>query len=554
MYPMIFQLFSVSQKNRSFLQSGNKNKDQYTLLFSTFNIHNKNIIDTLFYYALFLLPVGLVFGEVPTSIAEIIIIVLWLLKDQWKHRLSLVKKNIYSWLLLSLYFIHIVGLFYTSDFDFALNDLRIKLPLLFFPLIFFSIDNISHRQIISLIKWTIIVVFINLSFLWINTPFRDSTFTDIRHASLFISHIRLGLISAFSILASAYLVIHHIPSSQKTVFIIISTMTFILMLSLGLMTGIITLLITTAFAILYMIIIKTNTWYFWLISGLSVLTSGALYFYIQHIQKKYFPENIKNTSLSHFTINKNPYFQDTSARYQENGYYVFSNIYDHELKKEWQKRSNTPYEAKDKKNNELKYTLYRYLTSKGLTKDSAGILQLNENDIRNIEYGIPNYLYAQANYLEKRIYELLQEYHYFKINNNPNGKTITLRIFYWKLAWNIWIKNFWFGVGTGDIKKAYHAEYHQYPYIDKSAQLRAHNQILTMAVTFGVPGLLIILFNIIYPLFALKNSNDYMLYYLLAIINTLSFLIDDTLETQPGVTFYAFFNTLLIKFCSFEKA
>ncbi|MCX7729036.1 MAG: O-antigen ligase family protein, partial [Bacteroidia bacterium] len=252
------------------------------------------------------------------------------------------------------------------------------------------------------------------------------------------------------------------------------------------------------------------------------------------------------------TLNGNIYFNDT-VPYTENGHLVFIHINDTELKKEWEKRSTIPFEGRDKKNNELKYTLYRYLASKGLPKDSAGLTRLYQKDIWNIENGVPNYLYAQAGFLEKRLYELMQEYQYFKINQNPNGKTLVLRYMYWKIGLHIWWENFWIGVGTGDVAIAFDKEYEKYPTIEKQFRLRAHNQFITFALTFGIAGIIVLLINLIYPLIHLRQSRHYFLYLLFCVLVILSFLIDDTLETQPGVTFYALFNTLLIKWCLLDS-
>ncbi len=510
-------------------------------------------VKSIFLYSLLLLPIGLLFGEVPTSIAEIIVFTLWLLTNEWESKLYLLKNNKYFWILSSLYFIHLLGLIYTFDFNYALNDLRIKIPLILFPIVFFSI-NIKSKYILLLIKWFVIVVFINLLYLWINVKSNNTIILDTRNVSIFISHIRLGIISAFAILSAIYLVINHIdPLFEKIIFIIISIVAFILMLSLGLMSGIVSLFIASIFAIFYLLIKAKNKTYFFLFSIITIIFGIVSFFYIKKIHLKYFPPVNKTIYLNTHTINNNEYYHNLSIPLTENGHYIYTHICDKELRKEWEKRSKIPFTGKDMKNNEIKYTLYRYLASKGLTKDSVGLTQLNNNDIQNIECGYPNYLYTNANILEKRIYELFQEYQYFKITQNPNRKTLILRLFYLKIAFDIWIKNFWIGVGTGDVQQAFNEQYQKYPHIIKACQLRAHNQIITFIFTFGILGFIIIFLNIFFPLFNLKNSDYYIIYYLFSIISIFSFLVDDTLETQPGATFYALFNTLLIKLCQQDK-
>lgn len=508
----------------------------------------------LFKWSLYLLPVGLLFGEVPTSVAEIIVFGCWLLTGQLKSKFETLIQSKCFWLLASIYLLHIVGLIYTSNFNYAFNDLRIKLPLLFFPLIFFSVDTITFKDILNVLKWSFIVTFINLSFLWLNKQMNSDVFLDTRNASVFISHIRLGLIAAFAVVIAVYIMVNYSTNVEKLFFAVIVLGIIYYMISLGLMTGIVVLFVVSFAAIVYMLVRKYHTIYFKVIFGLSIVLLVTLMWYTFSIYKKYFPEHTTNEPLLTHTSSNNPYTHQLDAAYTENGHYVFINICDKELKREWEKKSSIPYEGKDLKGNDLKYTLYRYLTSKGLTKDSAGFQQLSEEDIKYIECGMPNHLYARANFLEKRIYEFFQEYHYYKISKNPQGKTMVLRMFYWKLATQIWWENFWIGVGTGDVQDAFEKEYHNFPNIPKSEQLRAHNQILTIALTFGIVGLLTFLWGILYPLLHFRKLNDYMLYFLFFVISLLSFLIDDTLETQPGVTFYALYNTLIIKWLTVNQS
>ena len=67
------------------------------------------------------------------------------------------------------------------------------------------------------------------------------------------------------------------------------------------------------------------------------------------------------------------------------------NINDEELDREWNKKSKVYVDGPDKKGNNLRYTLLRYMASKGLRKDSAGIVSLSPQDIANIECGNTNY-------------------------------------------------------------------------------------------------------------------------------------------------------------------
>jgi O-antigen ligase len=104
--------------------------------------------------------------------------------------------------------------------------------------------------------------------------------------------------------------------------------------------------------------------------------------------------------------------------------------------------------------------------------------------------------------------------------------------------------NAWIGVGTGDVRDEIEKQYQ----IDNSIlsdeyRLRAHNQFLTFLVSFGIIGLIVFVLSIIYPLFKITDSYLYLSFVVIAL---LSMLTEDTLESQAGVTFFAFLNIFLL--------
>ena len=56
----------------------------------------------------------------------------------FKENIKTVFSNKLSLIVLSVFFVHLLGLLYTSNFKYALTDLEIKLPLFLFPIIIFS--------------------------------------------------------------------------------------------------------------------------------------------------------------------------------------------------------------------------------------------------------------------------------------------------------------------------------------------------------------------------------------------------------------------------------
>ena len=101
-----------------------------------------------------------------------------------------------------MYIMHFIGLIYTSDFQYAFKDLRIKLPLLVFPLILSSMKPLNKKQFDTVIWFFIGSVFF-VTILGVIKFFRRD-FVDVRELSVFVSHIRVSLCMVFSIFVLAY--------------------------------------------------------------------------------------------------------------------------------------------------------------------------------------------------------------------------------------------------------------------------------------------------------------------------------------------------------------
>lgn len=91
--------------------------------------------------------------------------------------------------------------------------------------------------------------------------------------------------------------------------------------------------------------------------------------------------NIKNTwhevtlfneaelnSLTMHTAKGMPYTHDTISREAENGHPVWINICEPELREAWNHRSKINYDGKNLNGDEIKRTIFRFLSSKGLKK------------------------------------------------------------------------------------------------------------------------------------------------------------------------------------------
>ena len=193
------------------------------------------------------------------------------------------------------------------------------------------------------------------------------------------------------------------------------------------------------------------------------------------------------------------------------------------------------------------------MASKGLNKDSAGLTKLNADDFKNIQNNVTNYLYPTWSFLHKRIYEFVLEYDELVHERNINGHSLTMRLYFWKAATSVVKNNLLFGVGTGDVQTELNKTYMETDSpLSKEWYKRPHNQYLTITVALGLFGLIIFLISFLYPVIILKK-HLHVLFWPYFLVLIVSFVLEDTLETQAGLSFYAFFFTLFISQAYFKK-
>lgn len=496
------------------------------------------------------------------SIAQFTLLFSWIIGGNIVDKIKLAFSNPVVAVLVVVYFLHLVGGFYSTDFDYFFNDAKIKLPLLILPVLIYTSPKISKEWFERIMGIFVLAVLtssiISMGVLHDILPHKNPV-SDIRDISVFVSHIRLGLFVCFSIFCCGYyLVSYHHQSFIKNILTLAFILWFIIFLFiLEAITGVVILIVTTVILSWYFSFRQKNMR---LKAGVIFMTVAIPVFVFIYIKKEagrlYRPQHIEISQLDINTINGNKYkhslFEPLSElpylnpKMQENGNPLATYVCVEEMKNAWNYRSSLDYDGLDLKKHELKYTLVRFLSSKGLRKDSAGVYNLSESEIQAVENGVPNVEYQKMGSLKIRLHKIIMEYYSFKFGENPTGKSMMQRLEYWKAGWNIFKQNFFTGVGTGDVQLAFNKEYKRmHSPLSESARHRAHNQYLTFAITFGVLGLIYFLFSLFYPLMKRIKNSDYF-YVTFFIMVTLSMVTEDTLETQAGVTFFAFFNAFIL--------
>lgn len=514
------------------------------------NNSQKIFFSNSYLFGIFLLAASLPWSNFLMSISEIILLFSWLFGGDLTNKIKLFTKNKTAVIISSLFALHLIGLAYTTDFEYGMEDVKKKLPLLLLPLIFSSSMPLKKEiaeKVLSLFTFSVLVATLVCFFALLG--FTHKQILQPQDASIFISHIRFGLLISLTVFILGYFFV-----TKKSMLLKLAVPILVVWLILFLiMTEIATGLICTAIVAFFLMIklffytrkVSLKLVLFAVII-LGCITAAKIFLSLSaELNNR---PSIDKNSLPLLTKRGNPYSQNTSDLEIENGNYVWLNVCEKELAETWNQKSKLDYNGKDLKGNELKFTLIRFLTSKGVNKDEEGVNSLSEKEIQAIEKGIPTINFVGVFNPTARIQKIFWEFNMYAQGGNPSGHSVVQRMEFWKAAVNIIKENLLLGVGTGDVEKAFDAEYEKInsPLI-KEYRLRSHNQFLAIGTAFGVIGMLWFLFTLFYPIVAEKKFNDY-LYMTFFIIAFLSFFTEDTLETQAGVTFFAFFNSFYL-FC-----
>lgn len=501
----------------------------------------------LFLFGLFGLAAGMLFGAIPTSVPEFFLMGNWLVEGGYKKKWDLLKRNKIFWVLISFFLLHLFGMIYTSNFSRGLDDLRNKLPLFILPFTLFSAEPITKKEfkiflqlfLLSVITSSILCFFVYLGY-------GKHQLNDVRDASVFISHIRFSLIIALAVCTLGYF-IYTEKGKYKFIYFIPMIWLLFYLYKLEMATGLICLVFVIFILIPWLLYKKANGLISVLITASCFILAGYLIASLNDAMNLFDKDPLSPANvLKDKTAQGNPYLQDTMFNLAENGNLITININDGELRKEWNKKSTLSYDSVDMRHNNLRFTILRYLSSKGLTKDSVGLNSLKDQDIRNIENGVSNYRYPISAGMKTRWRELIWEYTKYKRGENPSGHTLTMRLEFWKTGWMIIREHPILGVGTGDIQDAFNDMYTKSnSKLDAKWRLRNHNQYLAITVAFGLVGLIVFLIYLLYPVFLLRKKL-HPLYWAFFIIALISFIAEDTLETQTGVTFIALYHTLFL--------
>lgn len=523
---------------------------------------------------LLMVAVGLTLSPFLMGMSQFWLVLVWLvdgfgtktINDKFK-RFGYNKAAVF---LVAFYLMHIVGLLWTSDFQYAMKDLRVKLPILVMPFVLSSMEPLDRKRFDFVMLVYVLSVFIATLFSSASYWRRD--YEDVREISHFISHIRFCLNIVFCIaIIGWYMVKTKVSVSRQKVEgptkvkfpvpafsakytinrYLQSFLLFWFVYQIYILESLSGYVIFVAITIISAVYIflrwkKSRAWHIAVGAtaiAVCIIGVGVTMHFVKPLLKV---EPVDFNILEKKTALGNDYWHDTVYNPIEDGKYVGLYYCRKELQEAWPRRSGLPLEGMTLNGENLEATLARYLTSKGLRKDAQGVMALTDEDIHNIEQGMANYNNWKHPGLRARLSSTIFEYNLYRRFNNPNGGSLSQRIEFTRASFHIIRQHLWFGVGTGDVPQAFAQTYDEiHSPLKEEFRFRAHNQYLAISVAFGLVGLAFFIFVLFYPWFSSRQHRTY-LYMVFLCIMLLSMFPEDTLETQAGVTLFAFFESLLL--------
>ncbi|MEI6059802.1 MAG: O-antigen ligase family protein [Bacteroidota bacterium] len=447
----------------------------------------------------------------------------------------------------SVFLLHIIGLIYTTDFNYALKDLRTKLPLFILPLFIATGPRISTRTFYWIMACLVAAVFggsIYRLVLYLNLPQADS-----RALSAHTSHIRYSLNAVFAV----FILFFFMRSNEirgfglKTVMLLVALWLVAFMVYMNYSTGILLFLfISLLLLVIFAFRIKNPLLKTALLALMVVFTVLPLLYVLTTAYKYINTPPVEFSKLDKYTPNGNSYYHDTVNFKPKNGKWAGLYICDKELREAWARRSRLSLDSLDQKKQVLRFTLITYLASKDLRKDAEGVNRLSDTDIRNIENGINKYDYDKFQGLRSQIEDFTAGLQRYIDRHDPNSGSMVQRFEYWRTSLLIIRQHPLIGVGTGDLPQAFEEQYSRMnTNLASQNRLRSHDQYLSITVAFGIIGLIWFMYMMFYPGIKTRSFSNYF-YLIFWLIFMLSMLTEDTIESQEGVTFYVLLTALML--------
>ncbi|WP_107039052.1 O-antigen ligase family protein [Brumimicrobium mesophilum] len=502
--------------------------------------------DNINMFAVLVVAIGLPVTKIAMSLGTLLLAINFLLNADFKNYWERTKTNVVFWFVVAVIGFHILGLIYTTDFSFAFRDLNSKLPLFAIPIVMIAYP--IKERFLNYIIYGFLLALTITSVVNFNVMM-NSDVGGYRDFSLFGSHIRYALLIVTGIVLSVYLILK--KNNLRIVFALLGIWFIFYTVVSKVDSGYVALAFLLLGSFIYFIRASKPSgkkkMFGVVVVGISLIVGVQFYEYISPKKAK-----IDFKTLPTHSKGGEKYFHDTTSIWFENGHHILSNIAENELKEAWNLRSEIDYNDTLSNGYFLNGILFRYMTSKNLTKDKVGMKKMSDEDIKNVENGMTSIRFTYGP-LGSKLAGIKDEIYHYSVNGDPDGNSLLQRFEHWKAGRNIIKENWLIGVGTGDLQQEFDAEYaDSNTQLDQANWNRAHNQFMTFWIAFGIFGFLVFTGFWLWFLYKnIKTINFIGICFTLIAIG--SFLSEDTIETQQGVTFIALFLGIVALMNSWKK-
>jgi len=515
----------------------------------------QSVHHNIFFLLLAVLVVAMPTSKFLMSAAMIFLAANWLVEGRFREKWYLAKSNKLLHAFVALYAVHAIWCLWclfssTWDWSYALDDLRKKLPLIAIPIVVLTSTFLDRRKIANLLQIFCLTVAVASAIgiaRYLCNP-------DIEYRNIFphFSHIRFSLNVCMAIVILMYAIYRTFKYSCLK----LRLLSIAILSTLEILYSLILLLLQsyTAFVVLAITFVVLFGWvaikrksqprYAAVFFALLALVTVGVWLCFSHYRSNYY--NLQELSLKPLettTAQGNTYTHANDG-FIEMGNYINNYVCREELAHEWAKRSALHIDSLTPNSFAVYPTLVRYLNAKGLTKDSAGVSQLQQSDIKLIEQGVANPYYTRKFDVGKMLYRMFFEFDSYRRDGNVRNSSLLQRFELWQNGWTVFAAHPVFGVGTGNVANTFELNLFKRKSPLQGLGMRTHNQYITFLLTFGVVGFSVIIFFFVRAMRRQKLLSSALFTACLCIV-LISFVSEDTLETEAGVVFSTLMPVLL---------
>ncbi|MBP5497053.1 MAG: O-antigen ligase family protein [Bacteroidales bacterium] len=480
------------------------------------------------------------------GLAPFLLLLNWIAEWNWKEKRIRLRKNRQGLWFAAFYLVYAIGLIHVTDWNAAGKEMLGKLPFLLTPIVVITSKPFNNRQLHWIFGAFVLATLFGCC--WNFGYAQTHTLNDFREMSRFIDHIRFSLCVTFSIILCLHF-LTNLPrniSATHIICIIISLLLLFYLLYSQTLSGIVILMVIALCYLIHLIVNQKDNKTKRVLGGALSLTLTATIVYTIYISYDYFHVKDPAPNRSALTASGNPYTFEEDPMV-ENGHYIGHYVCEQEMQTAWAMRSDSAYDEVTAS------ALLRYLNSLGLRKDSAAVMSLSDNDIRNIENHYANVYYTRKASLRRALYETYFGFTLYGKYGIIKESSLMERVELWRASWQVIREHWLFGIGIGQQRAALdrQLEIQHSPIAGKRLGRGSHNQFLTYWLAAGIIPMLYFCFILVYP-FATMRRRVSFLYFAFIAMMFLSMLVEDTLNAQTGLMLFTTFTPILL-FCGTPK-